>query len=87
MINETEKNLDVFFTEMVTSVMESLRLFPCTLACLQIVVIEISITETMFYPNTLTAAWRRAERINRKLNARVKEQAFCYANNYSSYLY
>lgn len=70
-IKETEKNLDFFFTEMATSVIESLRLFPCALACLQIVVIEISVTETMFYPNTIAAAWRRAERINMTTNAHV----------------
>lgn len=56
---------------MVTSVMESLRLFPCTLACLQMVVIEISITQTVFHPNTISAAWRGAERINMTATARV----------------
>lgn len=68
-----QKHLDLFFTEMVTSVMKSLWLFPRTLSCLQIVVIVISITETMFYPNTITAAWRRAQRTNATMKAQSEK--------------
>lgn len=46
---------------MVTTVFESFRLLPGALSCLQVIVVVIPVLEAMFYPHTISAAWRKAE--------------------------
>lgn len=54
--------LDFFFTEMATTVFESLWLLPGALSCLQVIEVVILVLEAMFHPHTIRAAWRKSER-------------------------
>lgn len=53
--------LDFLFTELAIFMFKSFRLLPGALSSLQVIVVVISVLDGMFYPNTISAAWRKAE--------------------------
>lgn len=62
MMDMAGEYLDFFFTEMATTVLESLWLLPRALSCLQVIVVVILVLEAMFHPHIIRAAWRKSER-------------------------
>ena len=46
-----------------TIVFKSFRLLPGAVSSLQVIVIIISVLDTMFYPHTISAAWRKAKSV------------------------
>lgn len=56
-----EQYLDFIFTEMATIVFKLIRLLPGALSSFQIIEVVIFILDAVFYPNTISAAWKKAE--------------------------
>lgn len=53
--------LNFLFTELTITLFKSFRFLPCALSSLQVIVVVISVLNTMFHPHTISAACEKAE--------------------------